>query len=124
MQGLRKLVLLLATAYFLFLIIVITNLLSIDFLDREFTRFNPENFFKVLTLVGAALLTLSLAVEQSYVAFMRRRVTQLEATVNQLKATLYDQKQANTRNETSPRAADEPPTRPSTTAPRPPDEML
>lgn len=124
MQGLRKLVLLLAMAYFLFLIVVITNLLSIDFLDREFTRFNPENFFKVLMLIGAGLLALGLAVEQSHAAFLRRRVIQLESTVNQLKATLYDQKQANTRNETSPRAADEPPVRASTTAPRPPDEML
>ncbi len=92
-QTLRKLVLLLAVAFFLLLLLVITNLLSVDFLDREFTHFNPQNFFKVLALVGAGLLGLALAVEQAHAAFLQRRVRQLETSVAQLKASLYDAQQ-------------------------------
>lgn len=93
MQILRKFVLLLAMLYFLFLILVVTNLVSVDFLDREFTRFNPQTFYKTLALIGAGLLAAALAVEQSYSAFMRRRVGQLEGSVAQLKSSLYDAQQ-------------------------------
>jgi hypothetical protein len=93
MQFLRKLVLLLAMVYFLFLLLVITNLVSVEFLDRELTNFDPQNFFKVLALIGAALLGLGLAVEQSHGAFMQRRVRQLESSVAQLKSSLYDAQQ-------------------------------
>ncbi len=93
MQILRKLVLLLAAVFFLFLLLVITNLVSVDFLDREFTHFNPQNFFMALALIGAGLLVLALVVEQSHAAFLQRRVRQLEASVAQLKSSLYDAQQ-------------------------------
>ena len=126
MQALRKFVMLLTMLFFLFLVLVITNLVSVDFMDKEFTRFNPMNFFKIMAVIGAVLLALVLAVEQSHSAFLRRRVGQLESHVNQLKAELYDHKQAVTRSETPPRAAGEPavPPRPTTTMPRPPEDML
>ncbi len=97
MQTLRKLVLLLAMVYFLFLVLVITNLVSVDFLDDQFSHFNRDNFYKVMMLIGAGLLALALAVEQSHAAFLHRRVTQLDKQVNELKAQLYDQKQALSR---------------------------
>ncbi|MBC7449715.1 MAG: hypothetical protein H7330_16820 [Hymenobacteraceae bacterium] len=93
MQLLRKLVLLLAMAYFLFLVLVITNLVSVAFLDDQFSHFNPSNFFKMLTVIGAALLAAALAVEQSHAALLRRRVVQLEGSVAELKSNLYDAQQ-------------------------------
>lgn len=93
MQVLRKFVLLLAMAYFLFLVLVITNLVSVDFLDDQFTHFNRDNFYKVMMLIGAGLLGVALAVEQSHAAFLRRRVHKLEAATHQLKAELFDAQQ-------------------------------
>lgn len=122
MQALRKVVLLLVMGYFLFLVLVITNLVSVDFLDREFTRFNPQVFFKILTVVGAALLSLVLAVEQSHAALLRRRVGQLESAVQQLKAAAFDRQQTAvgtppfSANGTVPRPDSLRPTRPETDA--------
>ena len=93
MQILRKLVLLLAAVYFLFLLLVVTNLVSTAFLDDQFSHFNPQHFFKVLALIGAGLLALALGVEQSYAAFLGRRVRQLEGAVAELKSNLYDAQQ-------------------------------
>ena len=93
MQLLRKLVLLLAVVYFLFLLLVITNLVSVAFLDDQFSHFNPQNFFKMLALIGAGLLALALAVEQAHAAFLGRRVRQLEGAVAELKSNLYDAQQ-------------------------------
>ena len=93
MQILRKIVLLLAVAYFLFLLLVITNLVSVTFLDDQFSHFNPQNFFKIVALFGAGLLGLALAVEQSHAAFLGRRVRQLEGAVADLKSNLYDAQQ-------------------------------
>ena len=93
MQTLRKLVLVLAMIYFLFLVLVITNLVSVDFLDRQLTNFNRDNFFKTMMLIGAGLLALALAVEQAHAAFLQRRIGKLEAGLQQLKATSYDAQQ-------------------------------
>ena len=93
MQILRKLVLLLSAVYFLFLLLVITNLVSTAFLDDQFSHFNPQNFYKILALIGAALLALALSVEQSHAAFLGRRVRQLDGAVAELKSNLYDAQQ-------------------------------
>lgn len=93
MQLLRKLILVLAMVYFLFLVLVITNLVSVAFLDDQFSHFNPQNFFKMLALTGAILLAAALAVEQSHAAFLGRRVRQLEGSVAELKSNLYDAQQ-------------------------------
>lgn len=93
MQILRKLVLLLSAVYFLFLLLVITNLVSVAFLDDQFSHFNPQNFLKMLMLIGAALLAVALAVEQAHAAFLQRRIGKLEAGMQQLKATNYDAQQ-------------------------------
>ena len=120
MQALRKIVLLLVMGYFLFLVLVITNLVSVAFLDDQFSHFDPQNFFKVLTVIGAALLALMLAVEQSHAALLRRRVVQLESAVQQLKASAFDRQQtaASAAGSTAPSANGAgpypvPPTRPS-----------
>ncbi len=93
MQLLRKLVLLLAMVYFLFLVLVITNLVSVAFLDDQFSHFNRDNFYRVMMLIGAVLLAAALAVEQSHAAFLRRRADKFEAALQQLKATHYDAQQ-------------------------------
>lgn len=126
MATLRKIALLLAMVYFLFLVLVITNLVSPDFLDREFTHFNPQNFFKVLMLIGAALLALVLAVEQSHASLLRRRLTATEATVHQLKAQLFDHQRTTTGSVVE--RAGVPPVAPAAVPPPPrplgPDDLL
>ncbi|WP_170214099.1 hypothetical protein [Hymenobacter nivis] len=59
----------------------------------ELTR--DRNFFQLLATIGAVVLAVQLLVESLDSSLLRRTVAKQDGRINELKANLYDQQQAN-----------------------------
>jgi amino acid transporter len=92
MEALRKFVNILVLLFLIFTMLILLNIISVEYLDSTLTNFNPENFFKTVFGIAGGVLLLLLAVSNMSILALRRSNAVLNNKVNELKASLYDKK--------------------------------
>ena len=92
MEALRKILNILVLLFIVFAVLVLTDIISLEYLDTTLTRFSPENFLKTVFGIGAGLLLVQLIVSNLNVLALNRERLQLNNRINELKANLYDKK--------------------------------
>lgn len=92
MEALRKILNILVLLFIVFAVLVLVDIISLEYLDATLTRFSPENFLKAVFGIGAGLLLVQLIVSNLNVLALKRERTLLSNRINELKANLYDKK--------------------------------
>jgi uncharacterized protein YacL len=92
METLRKFLNILVLLFLVFAVLVLLNIISLEYLDSTLTNFNPENFLKTVFGVAAGLLLVQLLVSNLNILALKRERIVLSNRVNELKANLYDKK--------------------------------
>ena len=99
MEALRKLVNILVLLFLVFAVLVLLNVISTEYLDTTFTSFSPENYYKTIFGLACGLLLVYLIVSNLGILALKRERNVLNNRINELKATLYDRKEENIRNQ-------------------------
>ena len=92
MEALRKILNILVLLFILFAVLVLVNIISLEYLDSTLTNFNPENFLMTVFGIAAGLLLIQLIVSNLNILALKRDRNVLNNRVNELKANLYDKK--------------------------------
>jgi len=92
METLRKLINILVLLFLGFAVMVLLNVISTPYLDESLTSFNPENYYRTIFGLAAALLLVYLLVSNMSILALKRERTQLNTRINELKASLYDRR--------------------------------
>ena len=100
MEALRKLTNVFVLLFLLFAVLVLLNAISTEYLDTTFTSFNPENYYKTIFGIAAAVLLVYLVVSNLSILSLKKERTVLNNRINELKANLYDKKEDIIRQQT------------------------
>src|SRR5690606_15791181 len=92
METLRKFINILVLLFLAFAVLVLLNVISTPYLDESLTSFNPENYYRTIFGLAAALLLVYLLVSNMSILALKRERTQLNTRINELKASLYDRR--------------------------------
>ena len=93
MENFKNIVNILAGLFVVFAVLVMFDILGVSYYDANFTRFNPENFYKIIFIIGAVILVLKLITDLLYTADLKRQRARHLTKIDQLKAEIYDLKQ-------------------------------
>ena len=117
MENFKNIVNILVVLYLVFAALVLFDIVGVTYYDANFTRFNPENFFYILFIIGAFIMLLKLITDLLYTAALKRERAQDHTKINKLKAEIYDLKQEVRTSTTSTTAPVKPITDPNHTLP-------
>jgi len=99
MEALRKLITIIALLFLLFAVLVLVNVISTEYLDSTFTRFSTENYYRTIFGIGAGLLLIYLLISNASILSLKRERLILNNKINELKASLYDKKMDDAREQ-------------------------
>ena len=100
MEALRKFTNFLVLLFLIFAVLVLLNVISTEYLDATFTSFSPENYYKTIFGIAAALLLVYLLVSNVSILALKKDRNILNNRINELKANLYDKKEDMVRQQT------------------------
>lgn len=94
MKGLKAIFDVVVVAYVVFIIFLLASVLEVETLFKVSTEAQVLHIYRILMAAGAGIMLVKLLVNNLYIADIKRKQHLAQLKINDLKADLYEKRQA------------------------------